>query len=430
MRPQRRSLPALLAVAWAGLAAVACAGCLGAASAAPRVPHCAHPVAGAPVSPTSSARNVAVAYLSALGNHRYDSAQRYAHACSTGQQHSLDQLWLWLASMPTQQVRVTGAKVTATPGGMTVRATLYAKFGPAPYSAWVTLGPKTLRLGPVHGGWRVRADVSALDRSNLAAYGVSWLHHPYFINGERVTVVYAAPADVVDAQQILATADAVIPALASRYGGGEAGLRPVIFLIDNRSQGERLAHVDLGKVRTPAGFQYSSFTYIDLPAWRALPNIAQDSMVVHELTHVVTRPMLAGAPHSLLEGIAMYEEDAYLGRSGQTMGLDDVDAYYRQNAFPTLVVWRRRESDWGLPNVRAINLSYLDALAMTHAIMAENGGVPALSRLGAAFRAEHARRDFTAAQVKRAFRMALGVPFERVAAEAHAFANQVVAGGG
>ena len=133
--------------------------------------------------------------------------------------------------------------------------------------------------------------------------------------------------------------------------------------------------------------------------------------------------MLAGAPHSLLEGIAMYEEDAYLGQSGQTMRLDDIDAYYCQNAFPTLLVWRRRESDWGLPNVRAINLSYLDALAMTHAIMAENGACrPAplgrfrrasagLTRPGrAAFR--RARRSFG------------------VVAEAHAFANQVVAGGG
>ena len=430
MRVKRRSLRPLQAVALAAVAAVACAGCLGAASATPHVPHCAHPAVGAPTPPTSSASTVAVAYLSALGNHRYDGAQRYAHACSTGQQHSLDQLWLWLDSMPTQQVRVTGAEVTAAANGVTVRATLYAKFGPAPYSAWVTLGPKTLRLAPVRGGWRVRADVSAVDRSNLAAYGVSWLHHPYFINGERVTVVYATPADIVDAQQILDTADAVIPALAARYGGGEAGLRPVIFLIDNRSQGERLAHVDLGKVRTPAGFQYSSFTYIDLPAWRALPEIEQASMVVHELTHVVTRPMLSGAPHSLLEGIAMYEEDAYLGQSGQTMLLDEIDAYYRRGAFPTLVVWRRRESDWGLPNVRAINLSYLDALAMTHAIMTENGGVPALRRLGAAFRAEHAHRDFAATQVEHAFRAALGVSFGHVVAEAHAFASRVVAAGG
>ncbi len=419
----------ILAVAWAFIAAIVCAGCLGAASAAPRTPHCAPASVAAP-QPATSAATVAVAYLSALGNHGYDRAQGYAHACSVAQQHSLDQLWLWMDSMPTQQIRVTGARVTPRRNGVDVRATLYARFGPVPYSAWVTLGPRTLRLSAADGRWRVRADVSSIDRSNLAAYGVSWLHHPYFINGQRVTVVYASPSDIVAAQQILDTAESVIPALAARYGGGEAGLRPVIFLVDNRSQGERLAHVDLGKVRTPAGFQYSSFAYIDLPAWRALPDIEQESMVAHELTHVVTRPMLAGAPHSLIEGIAMYEEDRYLSTSGETMFLDSIDAYYVHDAFPTLRLWERRETDWGLGNVRAINLSYLDALAMTQAIMTRDGGVPALRRLGAAFRAQHARRDFTAAQVERAFQAALGVSFQHVEGQAHAYANQVVAEGG
>ena len=132
--------------------------------------------------------------------------------------------------MPTQQIKVTDASVKAHAGAVTVSATLFARFGPAPYSAWVTLGPRTLRLTPGHGRWHVRADVSVVHRSDLAAYGVSWLHHPYFVNGRRVTVVYAKPGDVVDAQQILDTAESVMPRLASRYGGGEAGLRPVIFL--------------------------------------------------------------------------------------------------------------------------------------------------------------------------------------------------------
>jgi hypothetical protein len=149
-------------------------------------------------------------------------------------------------------------------------------------------------------------------------------------------------------------------------------------------------------------------------------------MVAHELTHVVTRPMLAGSPHSLLEGIAMYEENRYLGEYGETMPLDEVGAYYYHHAFPSMRVWERRESDWGLPNVHAIGVCYLDALAMTHAIMDESGGVPALARLGAAFRAQHARRDFTAAQVERAFRSALGVSFQRVVAEAHAYAYQAL----
>jgi hypothetical protein len=423
--------PLLLRAAVAALVAavaVACAACGGGGSAASPVPHCTRSTAPAPAP--AAAGPVAVAYLRALAGHRYDHAQTYAHACSATQQHSLDQLWLWLASMPTQAIKVTDAHVTPRAGDVTVSATLFARFGPAPYSAWVTLGPRTLSLTPGHGSWHVRADVSVVHRSDLAAYGVSWLHHPYFINGRRVTVIYAKPGDVVDAQQILDTADSVTPRLTSLFGGGVAGLRPVIFLVDNRSQGERLAHVSLGKVRTPAGFQYSSFAYVDLPLWRTLPSVEQASMVDHELTHVVTRPMLADAPHSLLEGIAEYEENQYVGDYGEAIPLDAIAPYYVHDAFPSLRLWERRESDWGLPNVRVINLAYEDALAMTHVIMIENGGVAGLRRLGAAFRAEHARRDFTAAEVQRAFRTGLHVSFARVAAEARAYVTRLVLAGG
>ena len=419
-RPQvaRALLSALVLAALA----VAGTGCLGRGPAALRPPHCAPAATGAQPPDEADAGPIAVDYLTALADHRYDRAQGYAHACSTAQQHSLDQLWLWLDSMPTQAIRVADAHVASAGDGVTVQATLFAKFGPKPYSAWVTLGPKTLRLTQARSSWRVRADVSVVHRSDLAAYGVSWLHHPYFINGQRVTVVYAKPADVTAAQQILDTAESVIPGLVDRYGGGNAGLRPVIFLVDQKAQGERLAHVDLGKVRTPAGFQYSSFAYVDLPAWRALPEIAQESMIAHELTHVVTRPMLDLAPHSLLEGIAMYEESEYLAEHGAGgFSLEDVAAFYYHHAFPSMRIWERRQFDWGLPNTRAINVAYEDALAMTHVIVDEHGGVPALARLGAAFRRYGGPLDFTATQVDHAFRSALGVPFAQVVAEAHAY---------
>jgi hypothetical protein len=420
----RRTRPAAFAALLVAIALLA-AGCIGGSSAAaPRPPHCAPP--SGPVPEPIVAEPVALAYLHALATHRYDRAQHYAHACSAAQQRSLDRLWLWLDSMPSQQVRVTEDDVATVRGGVVVRATLYARFGPAPYSEWVTLGPRTLRLTAAKGRYHVRADISPAHRSDIAAYGVSSIHHPYFINGQRVTVVYARPDDVTAAQAILATAESAVPRLAAVYGGGQAGLRPVIFLVDQRRQGELLAHVDLGKVRTPAGFQYSSFAYVDLAAWRKLPDLQQRSMVVHELTHVATRPMLAGAPHSLLEGIAMDEENRYLKEYGQTMYLESVAAAYRSGRFPSLRIWERRQTDWGLPSVRAIQLCYLDGLVMTHVIVTEHGGVPALARLGAAFRAEHARRDFTAAQVERAFRAALGTSFQQVVAQAHAFARQMV----
>jgi hypothetical protein len=293
----------------------------------------------------------------------------------------------------------------------------------------VRLGQRTLQLAWGRRGWRVRADVSRPSRSDLGVYGFTQLRHPYFINGSRATVVYGSTDELVDAEHILDAAESAAPRLWSTYGGGAAGLRPLIFLIDNAGQGERLAHIDLGKVRTPAGFQYSSFAYVDLPEWRRLDSVHQQSMVVHELTHVVTRPMLGGAPHSLLEGIAMVEEARFLRLRGVPMSLEEIYAYYYHDAFPTLRIWERRETDWGVTNLRGIGLCYLDALAMTHVIVARHGGVDGLRRLGAAFRAEHVRRDFTAAQVRAAFQRALGASFDQVEAEAHAYARATLVTG-
>jgi hypothetical protein len=122
----------------------------------------------------------------------------------------------------------------------------------------------------------------------------------------------------------------------------------------------------------------------------------------------------------------MDEEARFLRLRGASMSLEELYAFYYNDAFPTLRVWERRGTDWGLSNLRAIGLCYLDGLAMTHVIVTRHGGTEALRRLGAAFRAQHAQRDFTAAQVHASFRRGLGVSFERVEAEAHAYARETL----
>jgi hypothetical protein len=126
----------------------------------------------------------------------------------------------------------------------------------------------------------------------------------------------------------------------------------------------------------------------------------------------------------------MDEENRFLRTRGASVSLEELYAYYYHDAFPTLRAWERRGTDWGLRNVHAIGLCYLDALAVTHVIVARHGGVDALRRLGAAFRAQHARRDFTAAQVRAAFRRGLGVSFDHLVAEAHAYTRETVWAGG
>jgi hypothetical protein len=108
------------------------------------------------------------------------------------------------------------------------------------------------------------------------------------------------------------------------------------------------------------------------------------------------------------------------------MSIDDVTAYYYHHRFPSMKVWRTRVTDWGLPSVDAIQVCYEDALVMTQVIMDEHGGVPALARLGASFRRYGGPIRFTKAQVNHAFERALGVPFARVVAEAHAYAYRTL----
>ena len=192
------------------------------------------------------------------------------------------------------------------------------------------------------------------------------------------------------------------------------------FLVTDRKQAERLAHVQLGKVRTPAGFEFSSYAYIDLPQWEQYDSLDRRSMIVHELTHVATRSWVESAPHSLAEGVAMYEEDLWR-RQHHLRGIPlyQLRQVYLHR-FPSSLIWSRRETDWGLTDLYAIQYSYLDAMTMVQQIVAHHGGVPALRRLAADFEARAGKGDFTEAEVNAAFVQALGVPFEQVVAEAHA----------
>ena len=217
--PFRPQAPRALLVALS-LTALAVAGRLPAAPArcaAPLPPRRAEAPAEADAGP------IAINYLKALADHRYDQAQTFAHACTIAQQRSLDQLWLWLDSMPTQAIKVADPRIESVKDGVTVQATRFARFGPKPYSAWVTLGPKTLRLSQARRSRRVRSLCTLRPgrlRRLLAA------PPPLLHQRERVTVVYAKPADVTAAQQILDTAESVVPGLVDRYGGGKAGFGP------------------------------------------------------------------------------------------------------------------------------------------------------------------------------------------------------------
>jgi hypothetical protein len=364
---------------------------------------------------------VAVAYVSDIAAHRYDRAERATEPCNRRQFDDIRKLWRFMVGMPEGQSRVVARATRGSPwpGSARVKVTVFIHFGTAPYSAWIKAATRTLQLDSRPGGWRVTTDTTRARKGKLSAYGFGSYERPESLSGDRATVVYSATSDKADATAILKTADAVIGPLWKRYGGGRAALRPILFLVTNRKQAEKLAHVQLGKVRTPAGFEISSYAYIDLPQWEQYDNLDRRSMIVHELTHVATRSWVESAPHSLAEGVAMYEEDLWR-RQHHLRGIPlyQLRQVYL-HGFPSSVIWTRRETDWGLTDLFAIQYSYLDAMTMVQQIVA-HGGVPGLRRLAAAFQARAGKRDFTASEVDAAFIQALGVSFDQVVAEAHA----------
>ena len=371
----------------------------------------------------SSARQAAIAYVDDVAAHRYTDAERATEPCNERQYGRIRKLWKFMAGVPagTSRVTATARKISDRPGSADVRVTVYTRFGRPPYTSWITAAARTLRLDNRPGGWRVTSDTTKKQRGRLSAYGFQSYTRPVVLSGPRATVVFSSQSDEGEARAILHVADSVVASLWRTYGGGRAARRPVLFLVTDRRQAEELAHIQLGIARTPAGFQYSSYAYIDMPEWEQIPPPDERSMIVHELTHVASRAWVANAPHSLAEGVAMYEENAW--RVKHHLGglhLVDLAAFYR-HGFPSLSIWQRRVTDWGLRNPYAVNACYMDAMTMVQQIVTRHGGIPALRRLGEAFaRDTGVGRGFTADQVNAAFTSALGVSFDQVAAEARA----------
>jgi hypothetical protein len=402
-------------------ALVCLAAACGHGTAATKPPPSCGPLAAAKGGSLAEARAVAVAYVSDIAAHRYDHAERATEPCNRRQFDDIRKLWRFMVGMPEGQSRVVAhaTKGSPWPGSARVKVTVFIHFGTAPYSAWITAATRTLQLDSRPSGWRVTTDTTRARKGKLSAYGFGSYERPESISGDRATVVYSAASDKADATTILETADAVIGPLWKRYGGGRAALRPILFLVNDRKQAEKLAHVQLGKVRTPAGFEFSSYAYIDLPQWEDYDEAGRRSMIVHELTHVATRSWVESTPHSLAEGVAMYEEN--LWRTQHRLGripLLYLREVYRQG-FPSELIWERRETDWGLGNLEAIQYSYLDAMTMVQQIVAHHGGIAGLRRLAAAFEERAGKRDFTAGEMDAAFIQALGVSFAQVQAEAH-----------
>jgi hypothetical protein len=375
----------------------------------------------------TAARPAVETYLKALALHRTADAAPVVQAAGTyANQSTLDDLQTWFGQLPIGAVKMT-AKPVKVPdaGSVGVRVSISARFSPVPLSNWVKLGDRVMLASYSEGAWRVVADISARKAVHTKAYGLRLFEVPSVLTGKHTTVIYEAVEAANDATQILSDADEVVPRLTGLFGRDRAAAHPVMFVISSRKQGQELSGVKIFRKELPEGFVINGVAYIEWPVWGPGNVLERDGTIAHELTHVASMGMLGRSPHSLLEGLAMYEEDSYLRTLGVHLTLGRIAHLYASGGFPSITVWRTRVTDWGLRNPTAVDLCYEDGQAMSAVIMERHGGAAGVARLAKAFNAMHAAHHgavYSEAQVHEAFQRGLGVSFDQVVAEAHAYA--------
>jgi hypothetical protein len=375
----------------------------------------------------AAARKVASTYLHDLAFRRTTAAARLAAPPGAPAAASLVSLRRFLARLPIARLGMTEQPLASLDGKNQtgVLVTLNAQLDAHTPTAWIALGQRALVMNLQSGAWKVSQDISGRPSVGRQVTGLALFVQPHLLAGTSATVIYGPTVEGPLARTILAAADAAAPELAARYSGGPAARRPVIFLVADRSQGEKLAGRTIDSSVTPLGTQSSSFVYIFLRQYRQADVEIQRSSVVYLETLLATRSLLQRGPQSLWAGVAAYEEDADLRSRHFLLPLDGIQSAYGRG-YPTLARWTSTATDWGQSG-NAAELASQDALAIVHEIIAAHGGTAAVRRLGQRFAAlrQPPGLPFTASQVQAAFQRALGVSFATVLGEARAY----VAGG-
>jgi len=364
-------------------------------------------------------------YIRAIALNRPMAAQRVVQAAGTyTDQQTLSDLTAWFRRLPIGAVRMKARPVkVADADAIGVRVSIEARLSPKPLSTWIKLGDRVMLAHWFAGGWKVQADISSRPSVHLRDYGLGLFDQPTVLTGDHTTVIYEAVEAQDDATQILSDADQVVPRLTALFGRDRSAAHPVIFVVDSKDQGEALSGSRLGRAEVPQGFVLNGVCYIDWPEWEPGSVIERDGTIAHELTHVASWGLLGRAPHSLMEGLAMVEEDRFLRGLGYHVPLADISSAYARG-FPSITFWRTRITDWSQTSPAVVNLGYQDGQAMT-AVILEHFGAAGVGRLARAFTAMHASRHglvYSEQQVREAFQRGLGVSFDQVVAWAHAYA--------
>jgi hypothetical protein len=363
-------------------------------------------------------------YLQALADGRAQDTVRFTDTTAPWrEQQTLTELREWFAPLPIGDLRLKLRRHELDRAGATgVLVEMNARIGPKPLSTWVDLGRRLLVVRWDGQGWKVAGD--ATEDARIKQRGLSLFGQVEVLSGKGVSVIHERLEAGEAARQILADAEAFLPSVRGRYGTGPAAMHALVYVVRDKRQGERLSDVKVWRKEVPQGFVLDGVAYIEWPEWSGGGPLERDAVIAHELTHVISDDYLGTAPHSVFEGLAMVHEDRFAARSGFHIPLGQIAAVYRSGSFPSIDVWRRRVTDWGIRSPQAVSLCYDDAMAMVAVILERHGGPAALGRLARAFTRMHVTGSaYSAGQVRQAFRVGLGVSFEQVVAEAHSYAR-------
>jgi hypothetical protein len=342
----------------------------------------------------------------------------WAAPATPAQRRSLARLARRISAIPIETLTVETAPVDLPGARGGVIATLNAELGPAPSTRAMLIGQVALAAeADRHGRWWVVEDISEAHRTILNRRGLFSLRGLHYSVGTSSVVIDATGRRELSygARVAQRTADHELPSLNARYGGPRRALIAVV----PETEAVEVFIPNPPPVESAAITWHGSVVLVEGP-WTAWGDPGAQGVVVHELTHLVTERWMAGVPASLAEGLAQDEQDRYLRRHGRFLGLDPLVAAYR-HGYPTLDRWHEATTGWGLSDSAEVELAYADGRAMVHTVLDRHGGLRGLRRLADTFTRLGGPLAFSSADVRRAFRAGLGVPFSRVARDARAW---------
>ena len=224
------------------------------------------------------------------------------------------------------------------------------------------------------GAWTV-ADVES------PRVGLRALEDIAYIRGSNYTVI-APGGHRDDARRLHEIAVDNLPSLGDRYEAVAGTLRGMAVVVDDDAQVEHVTDQDSVRAETHAtAWMYDNGDIVVFwPAFSDLRPEVREGTFVHELTHVVTLPLLGKVPVIIAEGIAMREEISIPAAEGQDFDMQPLHEAFNDGTVGYLGLIRNTADAIATTNEGQSIVSYLAGYA-TVRVIEDDFGEARLQRL-------------------------------------------------